>query len=152
MKAVIQRVQHASVVVDGAIVGQIGPGLLVLLGVGRDDTEEDVRFVARKVAEMRVFSDAEGKFNLALSDIGGSILLVSQFTLYADMRKGRRPSFTGAAAPELAEALVERCAQLWREAGITVETGRFGAHMDVSLLNDGPVTIILDTRTGHSLT
>ncbi|MDQ5823931.1 MAG: D-aminoacyl-tRNA deacylase [Chloroflexota bacterium] len=152
MKAVIQRVQHASVVVDGATVGQIGPGLLVLLGVGRDDTEEDVRFVARKVAEMRIFSDAEGKFNLALSDVGGSILLVSQFTLYADTRKGRRPSFIGAAAPELAEALVERCAQLWREAGITVETGRFGAHMDVSLLNDGPVTIILDTGTGDSLT
>ena len=149
MKAVIQRVQHASVVVDDATVGQIGPGLLVLLGVGRDDTEEDVRHVARKVAEMRIFSDADGKFNLALGDIGGSILLVSQFTLYADTRKGRRPSFIGAAAPELAEALVERCAQLWREAGITVETGRFGAHMDVSLLNDGPVTIILDT--GDSL-
>ncbi len=146
MKAVIQRVQHASVVVDGETVGQIGVGLLVLLGVGRDDTEDDVRYVARKVAEMRIFSDAEGKFNLALSDIGGPILLVSQFTLYADTRKGRRPSFTGAAAPELAEALVERCAQFWREAGITVQTGRFGAHMDVSLLNDGPVTIILDTR------
>ena len=146
MKAVIQRVQNASVVVDGATVGEIGPGLLVLLGVGRDDTEEDVRFVARKVAEMRIFSDTEGKFNLALGDIGGSILLVSQFTLYADTRKGRRPSFTGAAAPEVAEALVERCAQLWREAGITVEMGRFGAHMAVSLLNDGPVTITLDTR------
>ena len=145
MKAVIQRVQHASVVVDGETVGQIGSGLMVLLGVGRDDSEEDVRFIARKVAEMRIFSDAEGKFNLALGDIGGSILLVSQFTLYADTRKGRRPSFTSAAAPDLAEALVERCAQLWREAGITVATGRFGAHMDVSLLNDGPVTIILDT-------
>jgi D-tyrosyl-tRNA(Tyr) deacylase len=135
--------------VDGETVGQIGPGLLVLLGAGRDDTEEDVRYVARKVVEMRIFADAEGKFNLALSDIGGSILLVSQFTLYADTRKGRRPSFTGAAAPDLAEALVDRCAQLWREAGIKVETGRFGAHMDVSLLNDGPVTIILDT--GESL-
>jgi D-tyrosyl-tRNA(Tyr) deacylase len=145
MKAVIQRVRHASVVVDGDTVGQIGQGLLVLLGVGRDDTEEDVRYMARKVADMRIFSDPEGKFNLALADIGGSILLVSQFTLYADTRKGRRPSFIGAAAPEVANALVERCAQLWREAGITVETGRFGAHMDVSLLNDGPVTIILDT-------
>jgi D-tyrosyl-tRNA(Tyr) deacylase len=145
MKAVIQRVRHAGVVVDGETIGQIGPGLLVLLGVGRDDTEEDVRYVARKVAEMRIFSDADGKFNLALGDIGGAILLVSQFTLYADARKGRRPSFIGAAAPEVAEALVERCAQLWREAGITVATGRFGAHMDVSLLNDGPVTIILDT-------
>ena len=145
MKAVIQRVRHASVVVDGSTVGEIGPGLLVLLGVGRDDTEEDARYVARKVAELRIFSDAAGKSNLALSDVGGSILLVSQFTLYADTRKGRRPSFTGAAAPELAEALVERCAQLWREAGIEVQTGRFGAHMAVSLLNDGPVTIILDT-------
>lgn len=145
MKAVIQRVQHASVVAAGETVGQIGPGLLVLLGAGRDDTEEDVRYIARKVAEMRIFSDAEGKFNLSLGDTGGSILLVSQFTLYADTRKGRRPSFTDAAAPEHAEALVERCAHLWREAGITVETGRFGAHMDVSLLNDGPVTIILQS-------
>lgn len=145
MKAVIQRVRHASVVVNGETVGVIGSGLLVLLGAGRDDTEEDARYVARKVAEMRIFSDGEGKFNLALGDVGGSILLVSQFTLYADTRKGRRPSFTGAAAPEQAEALVERCAQLWREAGISVEMGRFGAHMDVSLLNDGPVTIILDT-------
>ncbi len=149
MKAVIQRVRHASVTVEGETVGEIGPGLLVLLGVGRDDTEEDVRYIARKVAELRIFSDAEGKFNLALGETGGSILLVSQFTLYADTRKGRRPSFTGAAAPELAEALVERCTQLWREAGITVEMGRFGAHMEVSLLNDGPVTITLDT--GDSL-
>ncbi len=149
MKAVIQRVRHASVVVAGETVGRIGPGLLVLLGVGRDDTEEDVRYVARKVAELRIFSDAEGKFNLALGDTGGSVLLVSQFTLYADTRKGRRPSFTGAAAPELAEALVEWCAQLWREAGIPVQMGRFGAHMEVLLLNDGPVTIILDS--GDSL-
>ncbi len=148
MKAVVQRVRYAAVVVDGETVGQIGPGLLVLLGVGRDDTEEDVLYVARKVADMRIFSDADGKFNLALGDVGGSILLVSQFTLYADTRKGRRPSFTGAAAPELAESLVERCAQLWREAGIPVEMGRFGAHMDVSLLNDGPVTIILDSSEG----
>ncbi|HEY0070164.1 MAG TPA: D-aminoacyl-tRNA deacylase [Chloroflexia bacterium] len=145
MRAVIQRVRHASVVVDGDTAGEIGPGLLVLLGVGRDDTEEEVRYLARKVAELRIFSDAEGKFNLALGDVGGSILLVSQFTLYADTRKGRRPSFTHAAAPGLAESLVARCAQLWRQAGITVATGRFGAHMDVSLLNDGPVTIILDT-------
>ena len=148
MKAVIQRVRHASVVVDGKTVGEIGPGLLVLLGVGRDDTEEDARYVARKVAELRIFSDPQGKFNLALGDVGGSILLVSQFTLYADTRKGRRPSFISAATPELAEALVARCAQLLREAGIVVETGRFGAHMDVSLLNDGPVTIILDTGDG----
>jgi len=145
MRAVIQRVRHASVVVGGETVGEIGVGFLVLLGAGHDDTEEDVRYVAGKIAGMRIFSDAEGKFNLALADVGGSILLVSQFTLYADTRKGRRPAFIDAAPPEIAEALVERCAQLWREGGIHVETGRFGAHMDVSLLNDGPVTIILDS-------
>ena len=145
MRAVVQRVQHASVVVDGETVGQIGMGLLVLLGAGHDDTEEDVRYVTGKIAGLRIFSDAEGKFNLSLADVGGDILLVSQFTLYADTRKGRRPSFTDAAAPEIAEALVERAAQLFREAGIRVETGRFGAHMKVALLNDGPVTITLDS-------
>ena len=145
MKAVLQRVQYARVVVEGETVGEIGVGLLVLLGAGRDDSEEDVRYIARKVAELRIFSDAEGKFNLSLADVGGSILLVSQFTLYADTRKGRRPSFTDAAPPDLAEALVNRCAQLLREAGVHVEEGRFGAHMDVSLLNDGPVTIIIDS-------
>ncbi len=147
MRAVIQRVTRASVVVGGDTVGEIGPGLLVLLGVGRDDTEEEARFIANKLAVMRIFSDAEGKFNLSLGDIGGSVLLVSQFTLYADTRKGRRPSFLDAAPPELAEALVARCAQLLREDGIHVETGRFGAHMEVSLLNDGPVTILLDSAT-----
>jgi len=145
MKAVIQRVRQASVVVEGETVGQIGTGFLVLLGVGRDDTEEDVRYVARKIADIRIFSDADGKFNLSLADVGGSILLVSQFTLYADTRKGRRPSFIDAAPPDLADALVNRCAQLFREAGIRVETGRFGAHMEVALLNDGPVTILLDS-------
>lgn len=145
MRAVIQRVRHASVVVEGETVGQIGAGFLVLLGVGRDDTEEDVRYIARKVADMRIFTDAEGKFNLGLADVGGSILLVSQFTLYADTRKGRRPAFVDAAPPDVAEAMVDRCAQIWREAGIEVETGRFRAHMDVSLLNDGPVTIIIDS-------
>lgn len=145
MRAVIQRVRHASVVVEGETVGGIGVGFLVLLGAGHDDTEEDVRYVATKIAGMRIFSDAQGKFNLALSDVGGSILLVSQFTLYADTRKGRRPAFVDAAPPEKAEALVEKCAQFWREEGIRVETGRFGAHMDVSLLNDGPVTILLDS-------
>jgi D-aminoacyl-tRNA deacylase len=145
MKAVIQRATHASVVVEGELAGRIGVGLLVLLGVGRNDTEEDARYVAGKVAGMRIFSDAEGKFNLSLADVGGSILLVSQFTLYADTRRGRRPSFTDAAPPELAEALVDRCAQLLREEGIHVETGRFGAHMKVELLNDGPVTVLLDS-------
>ncbi|MFL5734924.1 MAG: D-aminoacyl-tRNA deacylase [Chloroflexia bacterium] len=145
MKAVIQRVSHASVVVEGETVGRIGVGFLVLLGVGRDDTEEDARYVAGKIAGMRIFSDPEGKFNLSLADAGGAVLLVSQFTLYADTRKGRRPSFTDAARPEMAEALVDRCAQLLRAEGLQVETGRFGAHMKVELLNDGPVTVLLDT-------
>ena len=145
MRAVVQRVRHASVVVEGETVGQIGVGFLVLLGAGRDDAEEDVRYIASKVAGLRIFSDVEGKFNLSLADVGGAVLLVSQFTLYADTRKGRRPSFIDAAPPELAEALVERCAQLLREQDIPVETGRFRAHMEVSLLNDGPVTIMLDS-------
>lgn len=132
-------------VVDGETVGAIGTGFLVLLGVGHGDTEGDARYLASKIAGMRVFTDAEGKFNLALADVGGRVLLVSQFTLYADTRKGRRPSFTDAAPPEMAERMVERCAELLREAGLEVETGRFGAHMQVSLLNDGPVTIILDS-------
>ena len=146
MRAVIQRVTYAQVVVDGETVGRIGTGFLVLLGAGRDDTEEDVRYVAGKIANMRVFSDEEGKFNLGLGDVGGSVLLVSQFTLYADTRQGRRPSFIDAAPPDLAEALVDRCAQLLRDMGIPVETGRFGARMEVSLLNDGPVTILLDSN------
>ena len=146
MRAVLQRVQHAQVVVDGNVVGEIGQGFLVLLGIGKADTEDDVRYLAGKIAGMRIFSDAEGKFNLALADIGGAVLLVSQFTLYADTRKGRRPSFIDAALPEPAEALVERCAHFLREAGIPVESGKFGAHMEVSLLNNGPVTILLDSE------
>jgi D-tyrosyl-tRNA(Tyr) deacylase len=145
MKAVLQRVTHASVVVEGETVGKIGVGLLVLLGAGRDDSEEDVRYIARKIADLRIFSDAAGKFNLALADVGGSVLLVSQFTLYADSRKGRRPSFIDAAPPDIAQALVDKCAQLLQASGVHVETGRFGAHMEVSLLNDGPVTILLDS-------
>jgi D-aminoacyl-tRNA deacylase len=146
MRAVIQRVQNSTVTVDGEVVGKIGPGLLVLLGAGVGDSEEDARFIAGKIANMRIFSDQDGKFNLALGDVSGSVLLVSQFTLYADTRRGRRPSFTDAAPPEIAEGLVERCAALLREAGIPVEMGRFGAHMEVSLLNDGPVTILLDSK------
>lgn len=145
MRAVIQRVTHASVVVEGETVGRIGRGLLVLLGVGQNDTEDDARQIAGKIANMRIFSDQNGKFNLDLQAVDGAILLVSQFTLYADTRKGRRPSFIGAAQPEKAEALVMNCAERLRQAGIQVETGRFGAHMEVSLLNDGPVTILLDS-------
>ena len=147
MKAVIQRVKHANVVVDGETVGRIDTGFLVLLGVGHGDTEEDAHFIANKIAGMRIFSDAEGKFNLALADVGGAVLLVSQFTLYADTRKGRRPSFIDAAPTEMAQALVDRCADFLRREGIHVETGRFGALMEVSLLNDGPVTIMLDSKT-----
>jgi D-aminoacyl-tRNA deacylase len=146
MRAVLQRVRHAQVVVDGNVVGKISHGFLVLLGVGKADTEDDARYLAGKIAGMRIFSDAEGKFNLALADIGGAVLLVSQFTLYADTRKGRRPSFIDAALPEPAEALVERCAHYLREAGIAVESGKFGAHMEVLLLNYGPVTILLDSE------
>jgi D-tyrosyl-tRNA(Tyr) deacylase len=146
MRAVIQRVKHARVEVEREVVGRIGPGLLVLLGVGKNDTEEDARYLAGKIAAMRIFSDAEGKFNLALEDVGGSVLLVSQFTVYADTRRGRRPSFTDAAPPDMAEALVERCADMLRESGVPVEMGRFGAHMEVSLLNDGPVTILLESK------
>lgn len=145
MKAVIQRVQHANVVVDKETVGKIGAGFVVLLGVGKADTEDDARYIAGKIAGMRIFSDADGKFNLSLADVNGSVLLISQFTLYADARKGRRPSFTDAAPPEPATQLVDLCARHLREAGIPVETGIFGAHMEVSLLNDGPVTIILDS-------
>ncbi len=145
MKAVLQRVTHASVVVEGEMVSSIGAGLLVLLGVGRGDTEEDVRYIARKIVDLRIFSDPEGKFNLSLADVQGSVLLVSQFTLYADSRKGRRPSFIDAAPPDHAQAIVNSCTQLLRDAGVNVATGRFGAHMEVSLLNDGPVTILLDS-------
>ncbi len=146
MRAVIQRVQHAQVVVENVVVGKIAQGFLVLLGVGKADTEDDARFVAGKIAGMRIFSDVEGKFNLSLADVNGGVLLVSQFTLYADTRKGRRPSFIDAAMPAPAEALVEACACYLREAGVPVETGKFGAHMEVSLVNDGPVTILLDSE------
>ena len=145
MKAVIQRVRYAQVIVEGEIVGKIGAGFLVLLGVGKADTEDDARYIAGKIAGIRIFSDQDGKFNLALADINGSVLLVSQFTLYADTRKGRRPSFIDAALPEPAASLVDSCAHHLREANIPVQTGTFGAHMEVSLLNDGPVTILLDS-------
>src|SRR5688500_4565941 len=145
MRAVIQRVSHAQVVVAGEVVGRIGVGFLVLLGVGRDDAEEDARYIARKVAEMRVFTDAEGKSNLSLGDVGGAVLLESQFTLYADTRKGRRPSFIDAAPPDLGERLYERFADAVTARGVTVAKGEFGAEMEVELVNDGPMTIWLDS-------
>ncbi len=146
MRAVVQRVIDARVDVDGQTVGAIERGLLVYLGVGRGDTEEDVRFIADKVMGLRVYPDDQGRMNLSLCDTGGGVLLISQFTLFGDCRKGRRPSFDAAADPETAEALYERCADLLRQAGLTVAAGRFAAHMHVTATNDGPVTFLLDSR------
>ncbi len=146
MKAVIQRVTQASVSTGGEVVGKVGRGLVVLLGVAQGDTEAEARFLADKIASLRIFSDEAGKFNLSVLDVGGGILVISQFTLLADTRKGRRPSFVEAAPPEIAESLVERCSGFLRDQGLTVETGRFGAHMLVDLINDGPVTIVLDSK------
>jgi D-tyrosyl-tRNA(Tyr) deacylase len=132
--------------VDGAVVGEIGPGLVVLLGVGPGDTETVADALARRVTELRIFDDSEGRTNLSLIDVGGAALVVSQFTLYADTRRGRRPGFTSAAAPELAERLYLRFAAAVRELGVEVATGQFGAVMEVELVNDGPFTIWLDTE------
>ena len=145
MRVVVQRVSRASVSVDGETVASIGRGLLALVGVAPEDAEEEARRLARKCAELRIFTDAEGKFNLSLLDVGGEALVVSQFTLLADTRRGRRPSFVGAAPPESAEPLVEAFARAMREAGVPTQTGRFGAKMTVELVNEGPVTIVLDS-------
>jgi D-tyrosyl-tRNA(Tyr) deacylase len=147
MRAIIQVVSTASVEVKGQIVGRIGPGMLVLLGAGQGDTEAEARLLAEKSASLRIFADAAGKFNHSLLDTGGSALVISQFTLYADTRKGRRPSFTGAAPPEAAKPLVNAYCDALRALGVTVETGIFGAMMRVALVNEGPVTIILDSDT-----
>jgi D-aminoacyl-tRNA deacylase len=146
MRAVIQRVSRAEVRVEGEVVGAIGPGLLALLGVGQDDGPEEARLLADKIVQLRIFSDADGKFNLSALDVGGGVLVVSQFTLFADTRRGRRPSFTSAASPELAAPLVERFMDAIRASGLTVAGGRFGTHMEVELVNDGPVTIVLDSE------
>ncbi|MEX1253693.1 MAG: D-aminoacyl-tRNA deacylase [Dehalococcoidia bacterium] len=145
MRAVLQRVTRAAVTVHGETVGQIGPGLVVLLGVAQGDGPDDARRLATKVAELRIFADDESRFSRSLLDSGGAALVVSQFTLLADVRKGRRPSFTDAASPDEASALVDAFAHALRDIGVPVETGRFGAHMLVELTNDGPVTIVLDT-------
>jgi D-aminoacyl-tRNA deacylase len=145
MRALIQRVSEASVSIDGEVVGAIGPGLLVLLGVSRDDTDEDASYIVGKVANLRIFSDDEGKFQSSATDIGAELLVVSQFTLYGETRKGRRPSFTLAAAPDEANRLFERTVALFKETGLKVETGTFQAYMAVALVNDGPVTLMLDT-------
>ena len=148
MRAVVQRVSSASVTVAGEVTGAIERGLLVLLGVSVDDTQKDIVYTAGKLIGLRVFEDADGKMNLSLAEAGGSMLVVSQFTLYGDCRKGRRPSFIEAARPEVASALYESfCAEV-RGQGIRVETGRFQQHMDVALVNDGPVTLLIDSRKG----
>ncbi len=144
MKAVIQRVTHASVTVDGNCVSKIGDGLLILLGIGPDDDEEKARLMTKKIAALRIFQDEADKMNLSVRDIGGSAIVVSQFTLYADCRKGNRPSFTGAALPAVASPLVDRFIELLNEQGVPSQSGVFGAHMDVELLNCGPVTILLE--------
>ncbi len=146
MRAVVQRVASASVKVEDEIVGQIERGFLVLLGVGTDDADADAITLAEKIAGLRVFEDDDGKMNLALSDVCGRMLVVSQFTLFGDCRRGRRPSFIEAARPEQAEQLYESFVAEVQGQGIHVETGRFQTHMDVSLVNDGPVTLLLDSR------
>ena len=144
MRAVIQRVTRASVTVEGDCVSEIGDGLLILLGIGPNDNEEIAAAMTKKIAALRIFQDDADKMNLSVRDIGGSAIVVSQFTLYADCRKGNRPSFVGAAAPDLASPLVDRFVEMLTEQGVPTQTGVFGAHMDVELLNCGPVTILLE--------
>ena len=141
MRAVVQRVSHGSVTVDGKRISETGQGLVILLGIGPDDGEEQVGFLARKIAKLRIFGDDEGKMNLSVLDIKGAAIVVSQFTLYADTRKGNRPSFINAAPPEIAEPLCERFVELMEEQGVPTQSGEFGAHMDVEITNNGPVTI-----------
>jgi D-tyrosyl-tRNA(Tyr) deacylase len=147
MIAVIQRVSEACVRIDGAVAGEIGTGFMVLLGIAHQDTHEDVAWLSKKIAQMRIFSDAEGKMNLSLQEVQGDILLISQFTLHASTKKGNRPSYIDAARPEVAIPLYEQMiAALSQELGHPIQTGRFGADMKVSLVNDGPVTIIIDSK------
>jgi D-tyrosyl-tRNA(Tyr) deacylase len=146
VKALLQRVTRASVTVEGRVTGEIGPGLAVLVGVAAGDTLQDVAWLAEKTANLRIFNDAEGKFNLSVLETGGAVLVVSQFTLLADARRGRRPSFTGAAPPEQADTLIGFYVERLRGYGLKVETGVFRAHMEVEIHNHGPVTVMLDSR------
>ena len=146
MRVVVQKVTEAAVLVGGEIIGEIGKGFMLLVGIGKEDAQEDVCYIARKVANLRVFEDEEGKMNRSLKDVGGDILSISQFTLFADTKKGNRPSFINAAAPEKGEALYQEFNERLRAEGFSVASGKFGAHMAVSLVNDGPVTIIIDSK------
>lgn len=146
MRAIVQRVKEARVEIEGEVVGRIGEGMLILLGAGKDDTEDEARYLAEKILTLRIFEDAEGKMNLSVTDTGGEVLVVSQFTLYGDCRKGRRPSFDKAAPLELAESFYELFVREIKERGVKVENGRFRAIMDVHLVNSGPVTLMLDSK------
>ncbi len=144
MRVVVQRVRSGRVSVEGRVIAEIGPGVVILLGVGPQDGEEQARYLVEKIANLRIFEDEQGKINRSLLEVGGAAIVVSQFTLYADTRKGRRPSFTDAAPPEIARPLVERFAELLRAQGVPTQTGEFGAHMLVEIANDGPVTIWME--------
>jgi D-tyrosyl-tRNA(Tyr) deacylase len=144
MRVVVQRVEKGKVTVDERTVAEIGHGVVILLGIGPEDGEEQAKYLAEKIANLRIFADDEGKTNLSLLDVGGEAIVVSQFTLYADTRKGRRPSFINAAPPEIAEPLVERFAKLLAATGVPTQTGKFGAKMSVEIFNDGPVTIWIE--------
>jgi D-tyrosyl-tRNA(Tyr) deacylase len=146
MRAVLQRVQSAQVFVDGQLIGKVGKGLLVFIGVGKGDNDGDISYMVSKIPELRIFEDPSGKFNLSLREVNGEILIVSQFTLYGDCKKGRRPSFTEAEEPAASKTLYERLIHRLREQGIPVETGEFQAKMEVHLVNDGPVTLLLDSK------
>ena len=146
MKALLQRVTTAQVTIDGQVVGKIGHGLVVFVGVAIDDTPEDIQYLTRKIVELRIFDDADGKFNLSARDVKGELLLLSQFTLLANTRRGRRPGFIDAAPTEIAEALFNQFVEQVRTTGLKVETGRFQTHMHVEINNDGPVTIFIDSR------
>jgi D-tyrosyl-tRNA(Tyr) deacylase len=150
MRMVIQRVSQASVQVDGDVVGKIGRGLLVFLGVGREDSQADIDFIADKAVNLRIFEDTDGKMNHSIKDIDGQVLLISQFTLFGDCRKGRRPDFTAAGPPDLAKTLYEQTIRAIEEKGVPVETGIFAAHMHIDSINDGPVTLILDSKKDKS--